>query len=68
MNTTFQIGQAVKATTTAQGMVAGAIYKVTNVIADQTPWGNFVTYILVGAGSNDGLLQVRNGHLLLSEV
>ena len=63
--TTYKIGQAVTATTTAQGMTAGVTYEVTDVISDHTPWGNFVTYILVGPGCEGGLLQINNGHLLL---
>jgi hypothetical protein len=61
----FQINDTVKAELSAQGMTAGNLYTVTNVVSDYTPFGTFVNYKIT-----DGVkvLNIGNGHLLLTKV
>jgi hypothetical protein len=68
MNTTFKVGQTVKATVTAQGMIANTAYLVTAKHEEQYPWGNFVTYTLDGPAVSGDSLQIGNGHLVLQPV
>jgi len=61
----FEIGQEVIATTDSQKLKKGATYLVSNIVSDSTPWGSYVEYHLSGAGAEDGLLVISNGHILL---
>ena len=61
--TRFSEGQRVRATTTTQGLRAGAVYTVSKVETRTTPFGTFATYTL--DGGDDRRLRVINGHLLL---
>jgi hypothetical protein len=67
----FKINDTVKAEISAQGMIKGNIYTITNVVSDYTPFGTFVTYSVTSkerfhSGQKD--LVIGNGHLLLSKV
>ena len=67
MATPFQIGQRVKATSTAQGMIAGEIYEVIDAQAHETPFGSFATYKLKHPAAQT-VHFVGNLHLLAEAV
>lgn len=59
-DTLFRAGDMVVATTTAQGLVKGQKYEITDVLSrSMGMFGTFVTYTIKGVG------QIGNGHLLL---
>lgn len=68
--TRFTVGQRVRSRVTAQNLVAGALYRVTDVRTDWTPFGGFVTYVVKAEpgyhpGLGDAEVHVENGHLIL---
>lgn len=69
MNTTYKIGQDVIANTEAQGLTKGRQYRIAQVNVDKSAWnGTFVTYVIEPSFGGGRSVQVRNGHLILSEV
>jgi hypothetical protein len=68
METRFQIGQEVRATTSAQGMTAGEVYEVVGASVRETPFGTFVTYQLENYPATQEVLSVGNLHLLAQAV
>jgi len=66
MNTNFKKNQTVISKTSAQGLVRNEVYVVVEVLSQSTPFGTFVTYVLVDEAGNRK--QVVNGHLLLEAV
>lgn len=67
MQNRFKIGQKVRAIVTAQGLVEGFKYTVTDVGEWGTMFGVFVNYAVQETPSHNALI-IRNGHLLLTEA
>lgn len=67
MDTRFGIGQVVRATTTAQGLIQGVMYEVVETLIASLPFGNFVTYCVTPVDGGERL-SIVNGHLLLTTV
>jgi hypothetical protein len=74
---TFNVGDRVRSTVNAQGLVAGVEYEVLDVRTRRTFVGGFTTYYLrcldrtVAPTREDGTeraLAVGNGHLVLEAV
>ena len=65
MNTKFEINDTVKAELSVQGMIAGNLYTISNVITYHLPFGTFVSY-KISDGVNE--LGIANGHFLLTKV
>ncbi len=66
--TRFKVGDRVRSSVTAQGLVAGGLFVVVAVEVQTTPFGGFVSLKLrpEGGRPEDGV-WVSNGHLLLSK-
>ena len=74
---TFSVGERVRSTVNAQGLVAGVEYEVLDIRSRRTVVGEFVTYSLrcldrtVAPTREDGTaraLAVHNGHVVLEAV
>lgn len=65
-----QEGDLVTANVTAQGLTAGTTYKVIHVIANETPFGTFVEYMLTDTKQEAGIgvWRIGNGHMILSKA
>lgn len=71
MTTRFTRGDLVRSSESVQGLDAGRTYRVVEVSEEQTPFGNFVGYVLTESESakyGERGWFVRNGHLLLQQV
>lgn len=66
----FNEGDLVTANVTAQGLTKGTTYKVIHVVADATPYGTFVDYLLTDTNAEAGtfIWRIRNGHMILSKA
>lgn len=64
MVSAFQVGERV--TGSVQGLQPGCTYEVVEVVEEWMPFGCFVTYRIAGPAGE--LVDVRNGHLVLSRV
>ena len=62
--TLFHTGDMVRATTAAQGLQLGQVYRVCGIAHRDTPFGSFVTYSVTQDGRK--VLDISNGHLLLT--
>lgn len=62
----MSVGSKVRSSVNAQGLVAGQIYEVTNMVVVNMLWGSYATYTVRGA---DGVeRRIANGHLVLTPV
>ena len=62
--TAFRVGDLVAGD--VQGLQAGVVYVVEEVVEQHLPFGTFVTYVVVdGDGAR---FAIANGHLVLSRV
>lgn len=62
--TAFRVGDLVAGD--VQGLQAGVVYTVEEVIEQHLPFGTFVTYVV--ADDNGGRFPIANGHLVLTRV
>lgn len=66
---TFNEGDTVQANCTAQGLVHGMMYVVTKAhTVRSTGWGSYTAYNVRPEEGGREVLNVVNGHLLLSKV
>jgi hypothetical protein len=65
METTFKVGDIVKANVKAQGMTKDRLYIIEDIHSEYINFGNFVTYTL-----RDGakVLTIGNAQFLVSQV
>lgn len=68
LDTTHRLGDEVIANVNAQGLRKGQTYVICDLIADITPFGTFITYYVANEYTDEGLLAIGNGHLVLSKV
>lgn len=67
--TRFSVGQLVRSQVSAQGLVKGETYRVVEIDARSTFAGEIVTYFLCATNvASAPVLQIGNGHLLLTEA
>ena len=71
MTTKFTKGDLVRSRDGVQGLDPERTYRVKDVMEEQTPFGNFVSYLLTESESAKYGQQewfIRNGHLVLEQV